>query len=44
VLLTPSADRTGIATASIPGLMPTTAPIAGGDTAKSVKVPTKPKG
>jgi multidrug efflux pump subunit AcrA (membrane-fusion protein) len=41
VLLAPPADRTGIATSTIPGLMPTTAPIAGGDTAKSVKMPSK---
>ena len=41
VLLTPPADRTGIETSKIPGLMPTTAPIAGGDTAASVKIPPK---
>jgi hypothetical protein len=41
VLLTPPSDRTGIETEKIPGLMPTTAPIAGGDTAKSVKMPPK---
>jgi RND family efflux transporter MFP subunit len=41
VLLAPPTDRSGIATSTIPGLMPTTAPIAGGDTAKSVKMPTK---
>ena len=41
VLLTPPTDRTGIATATIPGLMPTTAPIGGGDTANSMKMPTR---
>jgi len=41
VLLTPPTDRAGIATSTIPGLMPTTAPIAGGDTATSVKLPSK---
>jgi RND family efflux transporter MFP subunit len=41
VLLTPPSDRTGIATNTIPGLMPTTAPVAGGDTAASVKLPPK---
>jgi hypothetical protein len=41
VLLTPPSDRSGISTERIPGLMPTTAPIAGGDTAKSVKMPSK---
>ena len=41
VLLAPPTDRSGIATATIPGLMPTTAPIAGGDTARSVKMPSK---
>jgi len=41
VLLTPPTDHTGIATSTIPGLMPTTAPVAGGDTAKSVKMPAK---
>jgi len=41
VLLTPPTDHTGIATSTIPGLAPTTAPIAGGDTAKSVKMPGK---
>jgi len=41
VLLTPPTDRTGIDTETIPGLMPTTAPISGGDTAKSVKMPSK---
>jgi hypothetical protein len=44
VLLTPPTDRTGIATATVPGLMPTTAPIAGGDTANSVKMPSKSPG
>jgi RND family efflux transporter MFP subunit len=42
VLLTPPADRSQIATSKIPGLMPTTAPVAGGDTAASVKLPSKP--
>jgi hypothetical protein len=41
VLLTPHTDRSGISTSTIPGLMPTTAPIAGGDTAKSMSVPSK---
>jgi hypothetical protein len=41
VLLTPPTDRTGIQTENIPGLMPTTAPISGGDTAKSLKLPSK---
>ena len=41
VLLTPPTDRSGIATSKIPGLMPTTAPIAGGDTATTVKIPPK---
>jgi hypothetical protein len=40
VLLAPPTDRTGISTSTIPGLMPTTAPIAGGDTGKSVKMPS----
>ena len=44
VLLTPPTDRTGIETSTIPGLMPTTAPIAGGDTAKSVKMPSEGTG
>ena len=39
VLLAPPADRVGIQTVSIPGLKPITAPVAGGDTAKSVKAP-----
>ncbi|MEO8621651.1 MAG: HlyD family efflux transporter periplasmic adaptor subunit [bacterium] len=39
VLLTPPTDKTGIRTDSIAGLKPITAPVAGGDTAKSVKVP-----
>jgi RND family efflux transporter MFP subunit len=39
VLLAPPADRAGIQTVSIPGLKPITAPVAGGDTAKSVKAP-----
>lgn len=41
VLLTPPTDRSGIETSTISGLMPTTAPVAGGDTAKSVKLPSK---
>jgi hypothetical protein len=41
VLLAPPTERTGIATENIPGLAPTTAPVAGGDTAKSVKLPSK---
>ena len=39
VLLAPPADKAGIKTETIPGLKPITAPIAGGDTAKSVKMP-----
>jgi HlyD family secretion protein len=39
VLLAPPPDHTGIQTVSIPGLKPITAPVAGGDTAKSVKAP-----
>jgi multidrug efflux pump subunit AcrA (membrane-fusion protein) len=39
VLLTPPTDKAGIKTDSIAGLKPITAPVAGGDTAKSVKVP-----
>jgi RND family efflux transporter MFP subunit len=42
VLLTPPANRADIATETIPGLAPTTAPVAGGDTARSVKLPSKP--
>ena len=38
VYLTPPADKAGIKTESIPGLKPITAPTAGGDTAKSVKM------
>ena len=41
VLLTPPADVSGIATSTIPGLMPTTAPVAVGDTVRSVGVPSK---
>jgi RND family efflux transporter MFP subunit len=41
VLLTPPTDRSGVETSKIPGLMPTTAPVAGGDTANSVKMPAK---
>src|SRR6478609_241303 len=40
VLLTPPADHAGVQTVVIPGLQPITAPVAGGDTAKSTKVPT----
>jgi hypothetical protein len=39
VLLTPPADRAGVQTVVIPGLQPVTAPVAGGDTAKSIKAP-----
>ena len=39
VLLAPPADKTGIATSTIPGLKPTTAPTAGSDTAKGVSLP-----
>jgi len=39
VLLTPPADRGGVQTVVIPGLQPITAPVAGGDTAKSIKAP-----
>src|SRR5258705_3233339 len=39
VLLTPPADRVAVQTVTIPGLKPITAPVAGGDTAKSVKAP-----
>ena len=38
VYLTPPTDKAGIKTESIPGLKPITAPTAGGDTAKSVKM------
>jgi multidrug efflux pump subunit AcrA (membrane-fusion protein) len=44
VLLTPPSDKASIKMASIPGLKPITAPIAGGDTAKSVKMPAPPPG
>jgi RND family efflux transporter MFP subunit len=39
VLLAPPADKTGIATNTIPGLKPMTAPGAGSDTAKGVSLP-----
>jgi hypothetical protein len=39
VLLTPPADHASVQTVVIPGLQPITAPVAGGDTAKSAKVP-----
>ena len=39
VLLAPPTDKAGIRTDTIAGLKPITAPVAGGDTAKSVKVP-----
>ena len=39
VLLTPPADHAGVQTVVIPGLQPITAPVAGGDTAKSIKTP-----
>jgi hypothetical protein len=45
VLLAPPADHAGVQTVVIPGLQPTTAPVAGGDTAKSAKpapVPSRP--
>ena len=42
VYLTPPADKSGIRTETIPGLKPITAPTAGGDTAKSVKMVTPP--
>ena len=42
VMLAPPANRAELETKIIPGLKPVTAPIAGGDTAKSVKVPEKP--
>jgi RND family efflux transporter MFP subunit len=45
VMLTPVTDKTGIKTEIIDGLKPVTAPIAGGDTTKSVKIPAaKPSG
>ncbi|HEX7981111.1 MAG TPA: HlyD family secretion protein [Gemmatimonadaceae bacterium] len=40
VLLAPPADHAGVQTVVIPGLQPVTAPVAGGDTAKSIKAPT----
>jgi RND family efflux transporter MFP subunit len=42
VLLTPPAEKAGIRVVSIPGLKPMTAPTAGGDTAKSIKLPAAP--
>ena len=39
VLLAPPTDRAGVQTVVIPGLQPVTAPVAGGDTAKSIKAP-----
>jgi len=39
VLLTPPVDHAGVQTVVIPGLQPITAPVAGGDTAKSIKTP-----
>ena len=42
VLLTPPADKNGIRTVAIEGLKPITAPTAGGDTAKSVRIPAGP--
>jgi multidrug efflux pump subunit AcrA (membrane-fusion protein) len=42
VLLAPPAERAGIKTETIPGLKPVTAPVAGGDTARSAKVPSGP--
>jgi hypothetical protein len=41
VLLTPPVDRTEVSTEIIKGLQPITAPTAGGDTAKNVKIPAK---
>jgi hypothetical protein len=41
VLLAPPADKTGIRTATIPGLKPIVAPTTGADTAKSVTLPAK---
>jgi multidrug efflux pump subunit AcrA (membrane-fusion protein) len=42
VLLAPPADRTNIGTEIIKGLAPVTAPVTGGDTAKSVRMPPPP--
>jgi hypothetical protein len=39
VLLAPPADHASVQTVVIPGLQPITAPVAGGDTAKSAQVP-----
>ena len=39
VLLAPPTDKARIRTDTIAGLKPITAPVAGGDTAKTVKVP-----
>jgi multidrug efflux pump subunit AcrA (membrane-fusion protein) len=47
VLLAPPADHAGVQTVVIPGLQPVTAPVAGGDTAKSTKssrAPASPAG
>jgi RND family efflux transporter MFP subunit len=41
VLLSPPTDKTGIATATIPNLKPSTGATAGADTAKSVSLPAK---
>src|SRR5204863_1678421 len=40
VMLAPPADKTGISTDIIKGLQPVTAPVAGGDTALSKKMPS----
>jgi hypothetical protein len=42
VLLAPPSDKSSIATATIAGLKPITAPVSGGDTAKRVTVPAVP--
>jgi multidrug efflux pump subunit AcrA (membrane-fusion protein) len=41
VLLAPPADKADVRTETIPGLKPVVAPVAGGDTAKSVNMPAK---
>ena len=43
VLLTPPTDKTGIKTITIPGVKPSVAPGSGGDTAKSVTLPSATK-
>jgi multidrug efflux pump subunit AcrA (membrane-fusion protein) len=42
VFLSPPAEKASIKVEAIPGLKPMAAPVAGGDTAKSVKVPAGP--